>query len=82
MDLCPSWKFIIENEQTWRKVRQHYLSEFRCIDSSMLTRLNVLSFAELLDEQMRLHTKEEVVSPSLRLGSTLEYVAFLDLVND
>ena len=42
MNLCPTWKFVIENEQTWRKVRQQYLSEFRCIDSSMLARLNVL----------------------------------------
>lgn len=58
MNMCPSWKFIIENEQTWRKVRQHYLSEFRCIDSSMLTRLNVLTFTDLLAEQLRLDTSD------------------------
>ena len=58
MNLCPTWKFIIENEQTWQRVRQHYLSEFRCIDSSMLTRLNVLTFTDLLAEQVRLDTTD------------------------
>ena len=73
ISVSPVWRFVVENDTTWKKVQKQYIYNFRSLDSVFLRRMNVLDFEEYLRERSRLH-QEEIQETNNELTSIVSYL--------